>query len=342
MVSFAWKAGEGYTVSKIIKSILSNMKWIFSGCGAVLLAFVIPLIYNCMQRESTLGGPTGVEETVMPTTSANDTARAPDAAPSREASSRKGAEMVLIPAGEFDMGSSDSSKTRSERPVHTVYLDAFTMDKYEVTNVQYSSFLNAYGKNSDPEGNKLLDIDSKSCLIEEMDEGYKPRTGYENHPVVEVSWYGAKAYAEYYGKRLPTEAEWEKAARGGLAGKKYPWGISIGPDKANYNHDKSRRDTIEDMLRLLKPVGSYQPNRYGLYDMAGNAWEWCADRYDAEYYKHSAIKNPKGPDSGTTRVIRGGSWLHYQGNLRVADRKHYGPSRTDQCIGFRCVQDVEP
>ena len=176
--------------------------------------------------------------------------------------------MVLIPAGEFRMGSNNSNS--SEKPVHTVYVDAFYMDIYEVTNAQYKRFVDANpqcGKDRIPSsyhaGNYLKHWNGNSY----------PR-GKGNHPVSYVSWYGAMAYARWAGKRLPTEAEWEKAARGGLEGKKYPWGDSIDSSKANYGQNVG--NTIA--------VGIYPSNQYGLYDMTGNVWEWCLDAYNLDAY----------------------------------------------------------
>lgn len=139
--------------------------------------------------------------------------------------------MELIPAGEFRMG--DNSGGANEKPVHSVYVDAFYMDKYEVTNAEYAEFLNAKGKHTDA-GQTWLAVGHQNARIEYVNRAYRAKAGYENHPVVMVSWYGAMAYAEWKGKRLPTEAEWEKAARGGLSGLKYPWGNGIDSSKANY------------------------------------------------------------------------------------------------------------
>ena len=236
---------------------------------------------------------------------------------------KDGAEMVLIPAGEFQMGSNDSRD--NEKPVHPVHLDTFYIDKYEVTNAKYAKFLNEYGKTTDEEGLILLSVDSEYCLIEKVGNTYRPKAGYENHPVVEVSWYGAAAYAQFYDKRLPTEAEWEKAARGGLVGMAYPWNNEITPKNANYGGNVGK----------TTPVGSYPPNDYGLYDMAGNVWEWCADWYNRDYYSRSPKQNPTGPDSGTVRVLRGGCWFANQDSLRVSLR-FYRPTLTDVHVGFRC------
>jgi len=226
---------------------------------------------------------------------------------------KDGAEMVLIPAGEFQMGSNDGSS--DEKPAHTVYLDDFYMDKYEVTNALYKKFMDATGHKApfywnDGEYNAL------------------------NQPVVGVSWNDAKAYAEWAEKRLPTEAEWEKAARGGLVGKKYPWGDSLTHDDANYYGTGGK-----DKWDGTSPVGSFAPNGYGLYDMAGNVWEWCADWYDKDYYSDSPSRNPTGPGTGTRRVLRGGSSNYFNINyLRAANRNGYDPTSMFTIVGFRCAE----
>jgi formylglycine-generating enzyme required for sulfatase activity len=255
--------------------------------------------------------------------------------------------MVLIPAGEFSMGDHFNEGDSDEKPVHTVYLDAFYIDVCEVTNAQYAKFLNEYGKNIDAVGHELLDIDDTGCLIEKVGNTYKPKAGYENHPVIYVSWYGAAAYAQFYGKRLPTEAEWEKAARGGLVGKRYPWGDDITHDNANYSGTGGN-----DKWDRTSPVGSFAPyGYYGLYDMAGNVWEWCADEFDSGYYSKSPKNNPKGPgiaitfknndftNVSTGRVLRGGPWHDNPYNLRCANRNYDVPTGTVIGIGFRCSQD---
>jgi formylglycine-generating enzyme required for sulfatase activity len=243
------------------------------------------------------------------------------------------AEMMLIPAGEFSMGDHHDVEDTDEKPVHTVYLDAYYMDIYEVTNDQYARFLNDYGKNTDDAGNELLDIGDEDCLIEKDGSTYRPKAGYEDHPVIEVSWYGAAAYAEFYGKRLPTEAEWEKAARGRLMGKRYPWGEDITHDDANYSGTGG-----EDKWNGTSPVGSFPPNGYGLYDVAGNVWEWCADWYDSGYYAALPRENPTGPISGSYRVLRGGSWDSSADPLRCANRSGFAPTNTNNNVGFRCAR----
>ena len=221
--------------------------------------------------------------------------------------------MVQIPAGEFQMGSNDGYN--NEKPVHTVYLNAFYIDRYEVTNAQYKKFMDA--------------------------KGYKaPTWNYSNfnapnQPVVGVSWNDAIAYAEWADERLPTEAEWEKSARGGLVGKKYPWGDNLTHNDANYWGTSGK-----DKWKYASPVGSFAPNGYGLYDMAGNVWEWCADWYNESYYTNSPRQNPTGPSSGESRVARGGSWFNDDDYLlRVAYRGYLGPTLVNEgTTGFRCVQ----
>ena len=180
---------------------------------------------------------------------------------------------VLIPAGEFQMGNDGSDAEDDEKPVHTVYVDAFYIDKYEVTNVEYKKFVDAnpqWQKGRIPR--KYHDGD----YLKHWDGNNYPSSK-GNHPVVYVSWYAAMAYAQWHGKRLPIEAEWEKAARGGLVGKKYVWGSSLDANKANYGENVG--DTT--------PVATYDANGYGLYDMTGNVWEWCLDEYNADFYSTS-------------------------------------------------------
>ena len=248
--------------------------------------------------------------------------------------------MVLIPAGEFEMGSNDPEAGNDEQPVHTVYVDAFYIDKYEVTNLEYKKFVLANPR----WGKDRIDKEFHRGDYLSHWNGNNYPDGKLNHPVVYVSWYAAMAYAQWAGKRLPTEAEWERAARGGLAGKKYPWGDVIDIGKANYGVNVG--DTT--------PVGKYPSNGYGLYNMAGNVWEWCLDEYDANFYFGDPRKNPL---SGTNRmdlvisnfisvktfrVLRGGSWNSIPGNVRVALRNRVDPSISTYSLGFRCARTVTP
>ena len=246
--------------------------------------------------------------------------------------------MVLIPAGSFLMGSDDAAADDDERPVHTVHLDAFYMDKYEVTNVQFKLFVNA---NPQWQKSRINRRFHNGYYLDRWDDTYPFGEG--EHPVVHVSWYAAMAYAAWAGKRLPTEAEWEYAARGGLSGKKYPWGDDE-PTAAYANYHRSVKDTT--------PVGRYAANGYGLYDMAGNVWEWCLDAYDADFY--AASDDSRNPIAGgevdnfTTiptdlgRVLRGGSWISDAHSLRVAFRYWGTPLGTGGNNGFRCARAVTP
>ena len=262
--------------------------------------------------------------------------------------------MVLIPAGEFQMGSNDRQSGRDEKPVHTVYIDAFYMDVYEVTNAQYKEFIDA---NPQWQKDRILRQYRVLEYLQDWTNNNYP-IGKGNHPVVYVGWYGAMAYAVWAGKRLPTEAEWEKAARGGLIGKRYPWGNSIDSSKVDYNM----------RVRGTTPVGHYSANGYGLYDMAGNVYEWCLDVYDKDFYGTSPYRNPVSGASSITqlinefkngklrhkefrvssaisRVVRGGSWYGILPlRMRVSSRWRYEIALRDALrnVGFRCVRSATP
>ncbi len=236
-----------------------------------------------------------------------------------------GTEMVLIPAGEFLMGSDHEDARDDEKPVHTVYLDAFYIDKYEVTIGEYKQFVRATG-------HRVL----KSWVFE-----FSPT---DQHPVIGVSWQDAMVYAQWAGKRLPTEAEWEKAARGGLVGKRYPWGDSIDTSKANY---------ADSNVGGTKTVGSYAANGYGLYDMAGNVTEWCLDAYSSDAYRSSPQRNPVSEGSiasiiknfanvNNRRVLRGGAWFSTAQNMRCANRSNRSQTNGIIYVGFRCARTVTP
>jgi len=266
---------------------------------------------------------------------------------------KDGAEMVLIPSGEFKMGSKD--QLPSEDPVHTVKVDAFYMDKYEVTNAQYKRFIKETG-HKEPEGWYLVNTDlHKGYINGELHNGLKPlsdeRFNGDNQPVICVDWEDAKAYAEWAGKRLPTGAEWEKAARGGLVGKVYVWGDDPIPPKGAGNlADMSTKKVFlridffvgyDDGYVYTAPVGSFMPNGYGLYDMAGNVSEWCSDWYDSDYYTNPPKQNPQGPESGETRVVRGGGWNSFPSYARVGFRWGIPPNDAYDSQGFRCVSDIK-
>ncbi len=260
------------------------------------------------------------------------------------------APMVLIPAGDFQMGSDyNTIGNAATRPMHVVYIDAFYIDKYEVTVGQYNQFVRAANYHPLP-----------SWIYK-----YAPT---DAHPVVGVSWHDAKAYAKWAGKRLPTEAEWEKAARGGLIQKNHSWGdAAVDGTQCNFA-DKSLRtiwnterepddnwadENLDDGYAYTAPVGSYPPNGYGLYDMVGNVWEWCFDAYDKNFYANSPYENPiaeilikDGANNivavNKLRVIRGNSWYDGVSSVWIASRLGQSPEGEITNTGFRCVKSVTP
>ena len=241
---------------------------------------------------------------------------------------KDGKDMALIPSGAFEMGDSKKEPDglmENAWPVHTVELDAFYMDTTEVTVGQFRCFLAESGYEYDGNWNHVA--------------RYFPS---DEYPMVYVSWNEATAYAEWAGKRLPTEAEWEKAARSKLKGQRYVWGddLQFANHHANFNGKQGKGKWDE----ITAPVGSlFANNGYGLYDMVGNVCEWCADSYKKDYYLDSPYKNPKGPDSSTkgVRVLRGGSWLNCAYYLRVAYRYYFPPNNRLVDNRFRCVIDVD-
>ena len=280
----------------------------------------------------------------------NKAARSPALNVPQKIVGNDGAEMVLIPAGEFLMGSGPGTPYNSATtPVHTVYVDTFYIDKYEVTVGQYNQFVRDTGHRP------LPDWVSK----------YSPT---DQHPVVSVSWHDAMAYAKWAGKRLPTEAEWEKAARGGLVGTNHPWGNAPLDgtqcnfadkslweiwDKERDSEDNYADKNIDDGYAYTAPVGSYPPNGYGLYDMGGNITEWCFDAYDENFYANSPRQNPiadiliKDGENNIVainkmRVLRGGSWHYSPSAVWIAGRNRSLPTERHINHGFRCVKPVVP
>jgi formylglycine-generating enzyme required for sulfatase activity len=221
--------------------------------------------------------------------------------------------MVVVPAGEFMMGSPTGDS--DEQPAHKVYVNSFSMDVYEVTVGQYAAFLQAKG------------IDPPS------DWKTMNQSSHQKRPIANVDSTDASAYCKWAGKRLPTEAEWEKAARG-TDGRLYPWGNDP-PTPLHANFGKTEWNNHG----VLAPVGTFEAGKspYGLYDMAGNVWEWVSDWYDYNYYKISPSQNPTGPSSGGTKAIRGGAWNSNPRAMRSSNRSLISP--TDQGLnGFRCAK----
>jgi formylglycine-generating enzyme len=295
--------------------------------------------------------------------------------------------MVWIPSGEFQMGDPDALFPDAQ-PIHKVYVDGFWMDGTEVTNAQFGRFVEATGyvtlAERQPDPKEFRDVPPEklvpgSIVFTPPDKEvsldqplswwrYIPGAnwrhpegpdsdleGRENHPVVHVCWYDAQAYAKWAGKRLATEAEWEYAARGGLEQKRYCWGDELLPGgkwQANiWQGDFPRVNTKEDGFERTAPVASFPPNGYGLCDMSGNVWEWCADWYRPDYYASSSTRNPPGPDSTydpnepnlPKRVQRGGSFLCsdvYCVRYRPGARGKGEPGSAASHIGFRCVRSA--
>ena len=298
--------------------------------------------------------------------------------------------MVLIGAGEFDMGDHFAEGGDDELPTHTVGIDSFAMSKFEVTNQQYCAFLNFALSKGTIQVNDGIVFDASNeqvsycsthgndfhSQIDYEPDMFSVRTKYGvemfNHPMVEVSWFGAAAYCNWRsvregfetcydpvtwecdfsrsGYRLPTEAEWEYAARGGEGDPyyRYPWGDTIGGSNANYWSSGDEFDS--GAHPRTSPVGYYDgsqipagvdmANGYGLYDMAGNVLEWCNDRYDSGYYDVSPPEDPTGPADGAHRVLRGGSWITDTGPCRTAYRYYDYPDTRLNFAGFRIVLEL--
>jgi formylglycine-generating enzyme required for sulfatase activity len=235
-------------------------------------------------------------------------------------------EMIIIPEGAFQRGSNQGG--RDEAPRHQIHLSAFAMDLHPVTNEQFVRFLEAMGGEKDGNNNDMIRL--RESRIKRSGGKLNIESGYARHPVVGVTWYGASAYAKWVGKRLPTEAEWEIAACGGAEDALYPTGKNIERTQANFFSS----DTTAVM--------SYPPNCYGLYDMAGNVYEWCNDWYDYHYYDLSVQEpdNPKGPLQGVYRILRGGCWKSLKEDMRCSHRHRNNPGTMNGTYGFRCAADV--
>jgi formylglycine-generating enzyme required for sulfatase activity len=299
------------------------------------------------------------------------------------------APMISVSGGEFQMGD-DTAGERDQRPVHTVHIAAFHLDKHHVTNRQYRMFVEQthYRTDAEQRGWSYVFDFKRKCWIRMAGANWKnsagtvnddlPKTAMpalEDLPVVHISWNDAQRFCRWAGKRLPTEAEWEYAARAGRKGIAYSWGDSISAEPAAnfWQGWFPDENTQRDGYLLLSPVSAFKPNPFGLQDMGGNAWQWCADRYAADYYRRSPLSNPQGPDANSSeavavpnvvlkkekgqitaeefggvkndllRVIRGGSFLSSENNdagYRVSARGCQPESLSFQDVGFRCAENV--
>ena len=251
--------------------------------------------------------------------------QAADSPQAAKPAGKDGAPTVLVPAGPFPMGvpPGDRDGGRDEYPRHQVELDAFYIDKHEVTNRLYHQFVKATGHRVPQHPKNPSRTLWKGDQISET---------VAERPVVNVDWHDADAYCRWAGKRLPTEAEWEKAAKG-TEDRRFPWG-NVEPTAKHLNYNQK---WIGE--KTLMPVGSYEAGKspYGAYDMAGNVWEWVADWYDDHYYEKSPAKNPPGPDTGTDKVLRSSGWAVETPLVRIFTRVKSNPSDRNESTGFRCA-----
>jgi formylglycine-generating enzyme required for sulfatase activity len=335
--------------------------WILSGGIGLVLALMLilwggntfltfPKDNEISQLRSTSQAIRTLSKNLQPTETAINTTPAPPAVEGQAVSQTLisddfGVPMAMVPAGTFQMGADaelafticrefrsdcESDWFEDEEPIHTVSLDDFYIDQYEVTNARYAECVDA-------------DIcDPPSEVHSQTRNDYYGTTAYDNYPVIYVNWEEAQTYCAWRGARLPTEAEWEKAAAGGIDEPLYPWGdgdplCKIGATRgAKYDDGSACNGTDTEQ------VGSFSPNGYGIYDLAGNVWEWVADWYDADYYVNSPSDNPQGPNSGNKRVVRSGSWDYFGYNLRVSNRFSSYPENRHSDLGFRCARDASP
>ncbi|TCC28772.1 formylglycine-generating enzyme family protein [Kribbella sindirgiensis] len=281
-------------------------------------------------------------------------------------------EQIMLSGGSFAMGNSngDENAADGETPVHQVELAPFSIDATSVTNADFARFADATGYRTEAETFGYSAV-FHLALAAEPDEVMGPASGtpwwvgvrhadwrhpggsrsdldgLDDHPVVHVSWHDAVAYSKWAGRRLPTEAEWEFAARGGLEDARYPWGDDLIDDPTDgrwrcniWQGEFPRTNTEEDGYLTTAPVRTFQPNGYGLWQMVGNVWEWCADWFGPRYYKFSPAENPPGPSLGAARVMRGGSYLchdSYCNRYRNAARSSNTPESSMGNAGFRTV-----
>ena len=327
--------------------------------ASFLLAVLLVVLCGCAPgagpaagaREAVTPAPVGTESMPAATSGVPPThpLAAPDAPPGvkpvdTRTRDREGMVMVYVPAGQFEMGSEHDPRAR---PVHRVALDPFWIDLTEVTNAMFATFLNELG-NQTQEGVSWLEPGAghRGIVyghIKENEGVFVPQAGYEDYPVIEVSWYGAAAYCAWAGGRLPTEAEWAYAARGPQAAA-YPWGDRFEGWRANYcdvNCTYAWRDpTWDDGAGQWTAVGRYPSGASwcGALDMAGNVWEWVSDWWSEAYYAHSPAGNPPGPESGTLHVARGASWFDEGRDSELWRRKGLTASSSRMhWVGFRCV-----
>ncbi|MDL2305484.1 formylglycine-generating enzyme family protein [Bacteroides sp. OttesenSCG-928-D19] len=241
-------------------------------------------------------------------------------------------DMVQVEGGSFTMGCTSEQGNdcySDEKPSHNVSVNSFRISKTEITNEQYVAFLNTsrVGSSGNYNGRELIKVSSEYLKLEYIDGKWRAKNGYENYPVVMVTWFGAYEYCDWAGGRLPTEAEWEYAARGGNKSRGYKYaGSNIIEEVAWFEGNSGGR---------AHEVATKRPNELGLYDMTGNVWEWCYDWYGS--YSSGSQNNPTGATSGTSRVNRGGCWINDARHCGVSSRNYFAPGDSYSGVGFRLV-----
>ena len=261
-------------------------------------------------------------------------------------------ELVRIPSGSFIMGNNFPEGRPDENYPHKVSLDAFEIGIYEITNIQFTNFLRRYGSDEVTSGefvgqplifeheHGLKNYSSKTEKI----SGWAPQKGYEYHPVVNVTWYGANEFCKFYGFRLPTEAEWEYAARELGDTIRFGNGKNLAdPSDINFNGNidfMTKYSVAGENRQYATRIASFTPNKLELFDMSGNVWEWCQDWYMSNYYFNSKVENPTGPWFGDHKSIRGGSWYNQPIDIRVTDRSFMPPHLGSGDVGFRVVRQL--
>ncbi|HEY4456436.1 MAG TPA: formylglycine-generating enzyme family protein [Pseudonocardiaceae bacterium] len=276
-------------------------------------------------------------------------------------------EQISLPGGTFAMGDPlhDGFHANGETPVHTVELSPFTIDATTVTNADFAVFVEQTGYRTDAErfgssavfhlvvaadeddrvGSARWWIDVRGADWRHPEGRHSSIADRADHPVVQVSWHDATAYCDWAGRRLPTEAEWEFASRGGLSGARYPWGDELLGEHGEWRMNIWQgsfpdTNTMADGYLTTAPVRTYQPNGYGLWQTVGNVWEWCADRFSPNTYRAEPVRDPRGPATGESRVLRGGSYLchdSYCNRYRNAARSSNTPDSAMGNAGFRTV-----
>ena len=280
--------------------------------------------------------------------------------------------MLLLDGGSFLMGTDDSEANPAdgEGPVRQIELDPFYLDQAPVTNQQFAEFVHATSYRTEAENfgwsfvfeghlcgraGRVERVPGLSwwCKLEGADwrhpEGFDSSVRErDNHPVVHVSWRDASAYCQWAGKRLPTEAEWEFAARGGLEQKRYPWGDDLTPGGRHlcniWQGEFPHHDTAEDGYAGPAPVDAFPANAFGFQVITGNVWEWCSDWFSPDYHRWTTRRNPVGPETGQAKSMRGGSYLchsSYCNRYRVAARTSNAPDSASTNVGFRCARDID-